>query len=158
MRLVDAEFPVFILSANEIEERDGIVFADGLCLDDKNVKGDTLGLRRLHSSYPDMYQLTKAIHDIPTLLKTSSRKFIDSEGHIFNYEKTRFVPLIYHEIMSIVHKEIATIVWLKDVNSPFTIPRPPDPRMKWAGVLYNRTPWLIYEFSEAKKKDTKRKV
>jgi hypothetical protein len=30
--------------------------------------------------------------------------------------------------------------------------------MKWAGVLYNRTPWLIYEFSEAKKKTTKRKV
>ena len=50
MSLVDAEFPVFILSADEIEEKDGIVFADGLCLDDKNAKGDTLGLRRLHSS------------------------------------------------------------------------------------------------------------
>ena len=85
MRLVDAEFPVFILSADEIEEVDGIVFADGLCLDDKNAKGDTLGMRRLHSSYPNMYRLSKAIHEIPTLLKTSSRKIIDSEGQRFNY-------------------------------------------------------------------------
>ena len=42
MRLVDAEFPVFILRPAEVEERDGILFADGLCLDDKNAKGDTL--------------------------------------------------------------------------------------------------------------------
>ena len=158
MRLVEAEFPVFILSADEIEEVDGIMFADGLCLDDKNAEGDTLGMRRLHSSYPNMYRLTKAIYDIPSLLKTSSRKFIDSEGHIFNYEKTRFVPLIYHEIMEIVHKNFASIVWLKDINSPYTIPRPPDPQMRWAGVLYNKTPWLIYEFSESKKRDTRRKL
>jgi len=158
IRLVDTEFPVFILSAEVIKEVDGIVFADGLCLDDKNAKGDTLGIRRLHSSYPNMYELTKAIHDIPSLMKISSKKFIDSKGHIFNYEKTRFVPLVYHKIIKIVRKEIATIVWLEDINSPFTIPRPPDPQMKWAGVLYNRTPWLIYEFSEAKKKTTKRKV
>ena len=158
MRLTDTEFPVFILSAEDIEEVDGIVFANGLCLDDKNVKGDTLGIRRLHSAYPDMYELTRAIHDIPSLIKISSKKFIDSKGHIFNYEKTRFVPLIYHKIMKTVSKEIATIVWLKDINFPFTIPRPLDPQMKWAGVLYNKTPWLIYEFSEARKKDTKRKV
>ena len=46
MVLADLTFPLFILPENaDIEEIDGILFADGKCLDDKNSAGSTLGRR-----------------------------------------------------------------------------------------------------------------
>jgi len=40
------EFPVFVLHTNNIELIDGLLFIDKEILDDTNMKGKTLGLRR----------------------------------------------------------------------------------------------------------------
>jgi len=159
-RIFNACFPLFILPKEAlIEEKDGIVFLDGQCLDDKNIESDRLGVRRLRSPYPGRFPLTRAVHDIPSMLKSSAKKFIDSNGQIFYYEKTLVVDLKYHKITKIEDREVACLVWVKEINTPFTVLRPPLVYMKWAGILYNGNyPWLLYEFCEEKKKDTKRKI
>ena len=44
-------------------------------------------------------------------------------------------------------------------DRPFTIPRPPSEEIEYVGVLHlNELPWMLYEYSEIKLKDTKRKV
>ena len=44
------QFPVYVLHNDEVEERDGLLFCDTQIVDDKNVQGETLGIRRLKSS------------------------------------------------------------------------------------------------------------
>jgi hypothetical protein len=159
-KIFNAQFPLFVLPKDAfIEEKDGVVFLDGQCLDDKNVSDERLGVRRLRSSYPNKFPLAKAIHDIPSMLKSSYRRFIDSAGDIFFYNKTLIVDLKYHRIVKIEDRDIACLIWVKGINSPFTVLRPPLSYMKWAGILYNGSyPWILYEFCEEKKKDTKRKI
>jgi hypothetical protein len=69
------------------------------------------------------------------------------------------LQLKYRKIRKIERKTVASVLWLEDWKAGFTIPRPPAPEMLWAGVLLIRGyPWVIYEYSETKKKDTNRKV
>ena len=49
MKLEQIKWPVYVLHSDEIEERDGLLFCDTEIVDDKNMKGETLGLRRLQS-------------------------------------------------------------------------------------------------------------
>ena len=160
MRLSDLEFPVFVLPKDtEIDTQDGIVFADRQMLDDLNPKGSTIGIRRLRSSYPTKFNLNKAVHDIPSFLKVGAKKFVDSKGTVFNYEKTRMVDLKYLHINKVQWNESHSVLWVEDVNFPFNILRPPSPEMRWAGLLYDKgLPWILYEYSEFRKKDTKRKI
>ena len=188
MRLSDLEFPVFVLPKDtEIDTQDGIVFADRQMLDDLNAKGSTIGIRRLRSSYPTKFNLNKlfflnisntmigilagtnltsgdnnlnkAVHDIPSFLKVGAKKFVDSKGTVFNYEKTRMVDLKYLHINKVQWNESHSVLWVEDVNFPFNILRPPSPEMRWAGLLYDKgLPWILYEYSEFRKKDTKRKI
>jgi hypothetical protein len=65
----------------------------------------------------------------------------------------------YFKIKRIERKEVATVLWVQGIPSPFTVPRPPEDGMIWAGILhYHGLPWLLYEYSETKKPDTRRKV
>ena len=51
------------------------------------------------------------------------------------------------------------LLWLRGVNSPFSVPRPPEVDMLFAGVLLlHGLPWILYEYSEEPKKTTWRKV
>jgi hypothetical protein len=159
-QIFNAKFPLFILPKEAlIEEKDGIVFLDGLCLDDRNIKSDKLGVRRLRSSYPNKAVLNKAVHDIPSMLKSTAKRYIDSEGTVFEYQKSLLVSLRYHKILKVEDRGVTCLVWIKGINSPFPVLRPPLAYMTWAGILYNGAhPWILYEFSEERKKDTKRKI
>ena len=42
-------FPVFVVHTDNVELIDGILWIDNQVLDDKNMKGKTLGQRRLQS-------------------------------------------------------------------------------------------------------------
>jgi hypothetical protein len=65
----------------------------------------------------------------------------------------------YLEITEVVPKGGATIIRVKGIKHPFTVPRPPDSSMKWAGILHlHGLPWMLYEYSDTKLKDTRRKV
>lgn len=152
-------FPVYALPHSNWEKADGLLFMEGKVLDDRNMPGDTLGVRRVQTPYPELFTLRKQLNNHLGILKQTSNCFIDSNGMPFIYEKTKVCKLQYYKIRKVERKEVASVVWLKGINFPFTVPRPPEDGFEWAGVLhYHGLPWLLYEYSEEKKKDTRRKV
>ena len=48
------EFPVFVLPSDNWEKLDGLFFVDGELIDDKNMPGQTLGIRRLQTPYREI--------------------------------------------------------------------------------------------------------
>ena len=155
----DLIFPLFVIHTDNIEELDGILWIDDQVLDDKNMEGETLGLRRIQSPMKSIYPLKYMIEDEIGLMKHRGNTFIDNKGKVINYEKTRTLKLKYHKIARREKKGIATVLWLKDVPFPMAEKSPPDIEITWAGVLYDYgIPWKIYDFSSEKKKDTWRKI
>jgi hypothetical protein len=152
-------FPVYILPSGNWDKADGLLFLDGELVDDKNMPGDTLGVRRIQTPYKELMPLRRQLISPQGILKQKSKTFIDSNGTPFIYEKTKVCKLSYYKIKKVERKEVASILWLKGVNFPFTVPRPPEDGMTWAGVLhFHGLPWMLYEYSENKKPDTRRKI
>ena len=153
------QFPVFILPSGNWELVDGLLLIDNQIVDDKNMPGATLGIRRLQTHFTELVPLRHSIDSLIGILKQNTKYFIDSKGTPFIYQKTMNASLKYYKIRKVELKEKASVLWLKDVNFPFTIPRPPPRELTWAGVLHiGGLPWLLYEYSEEKLKDTRRKV
>ena len=153
------KFPIFTVHTDNIEVVDGIMWIENQVLDDRNMSGDTLGKRRLQSPMKSIYPLKSMIRDIVGLLKHQGKHYIDSSGYFFTKEKTQTVELKYHKILRVEKKTIASVLWIKECPFPFTLERPLPENMSWAGILYrDGIPWLFYEASEQKKKDTWRKI
>jgi len=153
------KFPVYILPNSNWEIVDGLLLLDNVVLDDKNMPGATLGIRRLQTPFLELVPLKHSIDSLIGILKQTSKSFIDSNGTPFIYQKTMNSYLKYYKIRKIELKDVASVLWLKDINFPFTIPRPPPAEKTWAGVLHmGGLPWLLYEYSEERLKDTRRKV
>jgi hypothetical protein len=69
------------------------------------------------------------------------------------------MSLKYLKIQKVILKDTASLLLIKGVSTPFTVPRPPSYGYDWAGILHvQKLPWMLYEYSETKLKDTKRKV
>ena len=152
-------FPVFILPSSNWDTTDGLLYLDGELVDDRNMSGTTLGQRRLQTPHKGLLPLKKSVNNVIGIVKQPSFCFIDSTGMPFIYQKTKMLPLRYRKIRKIERKTVASLIWIESWKPPFTIPRPPEPEMLWAGVLFLREyPWIIYEYSETKKKDTRRKI
>ena len=54
----DLVFPIFVLHSDNVELLDGILWLDDQVLDDKNMKGRSLGIRRLQSPMKSLYPLS----------------------------------------------------------------------------------------------------
>jgi len=152
-------FPVWNLHSGDWELADGLLFIEGKCVDDTNQTGSSLGIRRVQTSYPTMYPLKKAVTTHNGILKQSTKYFIDSTGLPFIYEKTKFFHLKYLKIEKVTQKGSASLITVRRHRTPFTVPRPPSHGYEWAGILHLKgLPWMLYEYSETKLKDSKRKV
>jgi hypothetical protein len=152
-------FPVFLLDSGNWDLADGLLFLEDLVLDDKNQTGKTLGARRMQTPHKNIHPLSKMITSPNGLLKQKTKYFIDNAGTPFIYEKTRMLPLKYLKISKVEKKSSATLIRVKGCHVPFTVPRPPESGMIWAGILHlHGYPWMLYEYSETKLKDTRRKV
>ena len=157
--LKDITFPAFLLPSSNWSLQDGILFLDNMVLDDQNMPGKTLGLRRLQTPFRTLVNLRKAVTSPVGVIKQSNQPFIDSLGKLFIYEKTIYTPLKYYKIKRIDKKGTYSLVWLRGVNSPFEVSRPPLSQYVWAAVLHiKQFPWMLYEYSEAKLRDTIRKI
>ena len=154
------KFPVYILDSSNWHEEDGLLFVDNRLVDDKNMPGETLGIRRLQTPFKDLYPLKGSLGSLLGIIKQNSGKaFIDSNGFPFIYEKTENCSLKYYKVRKIEKKEKAAVLWVKDITFPFKIPRPPRNSLPWAGILHRKgIPWMLYEYSAEKRADTRRKV
>jgi len=159
-QLSNVTFPVFLLPSDNVEVVDGLVFVDNMIVDDRNVAQEKLGLRRLITPFKDLLPLRRAISDPVGLAKNVGNKtYIDVLGKIFTYEKTLNGIVKYHKIERIEGKESASTIKLKGISSSFIVARPPPLEQRWAGVLYlHGFPWKLYEFSECKLSNTRRKI
>ena len=158
--LKDVTFPVFLLGSSNWDLRDGLLFLDGVLLDDQNMPGKTLGQRRLQSPFKSLYPLKKGIMQPVGILKQAGNKaYIDSIGKLFVYEKTIMAVLKFQKIRRVEKRETYSLLWVSNVSYPFEIPRPPDSENKWVGILYIKGfPWLLYQYSRERLKDTRRKI
>ena len=152
-------FPVFILPSSNWEERDGLLYLDNRVIDDRNMAGETIGKRRMQTPIKNLMPIRGSLSSVVGILKQTNKTFIDSKGVPFLYEKTRSCPLRYYRIKKVERKDSASVLWLRGVNFPFKVPRPPTAELQWAGLLHlGNRPWLLYEYSEKKLSDTRRKV
>ena len=134
------------------------MFIDGKVVDDRNQEADRIGRRRLFTPH-DLFPLKNSVDSIQGLLKQTVKTFIDTSGRPFIYEKTKRCDLKYFNIKKKELRDTYTLLWLHGVNTPFSVPRPPEPGIFFAGVLLlHGLPWILYENSEHPKKTTWRKV
>jgi hypothetical protein len=154
------KFPVYALPSEDWYRQDGVLFInDGKVLDDTNMPGASLGVRRLQCGRTDLQTLRRAYPDFPSMLSSKKKIFIDSAGKPFIYSRTINSPLIHHKVKRIELKEAVSLVRLHSVPSPFTIPRPPYGDAAWARVLYFKgAPWFIYDFASERGKDSYKRV
>lgn len=157
MKLEDIIFPVYVLHSDEVEIKDGLLYCDTQIVDDKNMKGKSLGIRRLQSPHKSLYPLRYMIKDFRSLNKHGGKFFIDTRGKFFRYIKTTKMDIKYKKVSKVEKKDIITLIWVEDIPFPFEEVRPNN--SAYVGVAYiNKRPSFIYEFSSEKKKDTWRKI
>ena len=82
------KFPIFVLHTDDIMSVDGILWIENQVLDDTNMKGETLGMRRLQSPMPSIYPLKYMIKDIRAYLDHQGKFYIDTRGRWFRKIKT----------------------------------------------------------------------
>lgn len=153
------KFPLYPIPSSNWIRTDGVLFLDGRVLDEKNMPGKTLGIRRLQCGRRDLHPLKRAVFDIYSLLHCKQKNFIDSNGTPFIYEKTVSAKLKSYKIRKVEKKEKASLLWLHEVNYPITIPRPPLNNPGWARMLHlGPSPWLLYDYVSCPTKDTYRRI
>jgi len=151
-------FPIYRLRSDNWSYTDGLLFLDNEIIDDRNMPGNTLGLRRVQTSDPRLGKLNKQIISVQGLLKQATPYFIDSKGIPFIYQKTQMCTLKYKHINKVHKAEGSSFIICKKIP-PFRVPRPPETGQRYAGILYLKEwPYMLYEYSEGPKKDTRRKV
>ena len=152
-------FPLFKIESDNLELADGILWLDNQVVDDRNMPGKTLGIRRAQSPFKVLYKVKGAVPDVSSLIRNSAGTYLDNYGNIIFYEKTTFAQLKYYRIRKIQKRGTESMVWVGNINFPFIVPRPPAPGNKWAGVLHIKgVPWILYSFSETRQKTTRRKI
>jgi len=72
------KFPVFVVPSANWLQADGLVFVDEQLIDDKNMPGETLGIRRMQTPHRELLKLRKALVDLNGILKQRTNTFIDS--------------------------------------------------------------------------------
>lgn len=150
-------FPVYALPSEDFYVRDGLLLLNELVVDDRNQAGDTLGVRRLQTPHK-LKKLNKAYEEYFDILKENPPVMVDSNGKIFSYEKTEWHTVKSVRIKRREARDTHTRLWCSGVNFPFIINQPHYSK-EWASVLYlNKKPWLLYDLSEERQEDSRRKI
>ena len=153
------KFPIYVLHTDEVEEHDGLLFCDTQIVDDKNVKGDTIGQRRLRTPHKNLYKLKYMLDDFRSMIQHRGQDYVDTYGRYFRYEKTDVATVTSREILDIRQKGQASLVWCRDIPFPFEVKKPPKDTVNFAQILmYKGRPSVLWSFSKEKQKDTWRKV
>lgn len=140
-------FPIYALPSDDIHTQDGLLYCESGIVDDRNQIGDTLGARRLQT-FHRILPLQKIHKDLTDLISSKHRVFVDYKGYCFIYERTKFCKVKFHKIVSVIKKDVGTILKVSGVRAPVVVKRPPPDGMDWVGLLYvNNNPWIPYEYS-----------
>lgn len=152
-------FPIYVLPSDDWYITDGVLFVNEKVLDEKNMPGKTLGVRRMQCGRKDLLPLNKAILSIPDMIQCKTKVFVDYKGKPFIYEKTYRSKLKCYRIKKVEGKDSASLLWVHGISHPFTLKRPPFGDPEYVRILhYEGEPWLIYDYVRIYTKDTYRRV
>lgn len=157
----NVKFPLYSVPSNNFDVIDGVCFVDGFAIDDLNMKGESIGVRRLQSRRSDLYKLKSPINTLGELIRTKKNHFISSDGKMFTYEKTGFQQLKYHVIKKFDLRDTFTFLHVQGISVPFELSRPPANRqlISWVRILYYKGyPWMVYDYSHKSGKNSRIKV
>lgn len=165
-------FPVYLVGAHKPTVTNGIMYYvqaneedsvyRAVLVDDKNLTG-TFAMRRLQikeKKYP-LFKLRYAIFFIADLIKLAKKGtwFIDSEGNLFQYEKTLRVPLVYKKISQLIPiKTGGCIVEVEGLSERFKTLHMPTNNPTWAGILQVRKSAILYGLYDKQYKNTTRLI
>ena len=134
-------------------------------LDNKNIKGDTLGERRLRlgpvlQEDQKLYRLKKIFYTISDIIlhKDKYKVYIDSVGQLFTYTKKNRVNLVYKKIKQIEIQETRLLCSFADIFKVVEIPFIPEIMPRYLGLLIFHGDYIFYDMSQEKKKDTWRLI
>lgn len=178
MKLSDIEWPVFRLGEVQPSVIDNqIVYLKEYFLpdtaestyrirvvDDKDVPGNTLGMRRLilkHSKAP-LFPIRTALYFLPDLIKMAKKHtwFIDNSGKLFQYRKSQYCRLEFHKITKIIPLAggFGCLVQVEGLAQRFKCMFPPNASQKYAGILRWGLGYLFYGLYKEKHTPTRRQV
>lgn len=157
------------------QQEEGIVFLlwhtteDGVdkfnlkIVDDTNIDKPNLALRRLQilKDNGPLKKINKAVFFIGDLIKLADSKtwFIDSNGLVFKYTKTKSVKLQFKKIKAIIRiKTGGAIIELEGIPTRFKTLYTPSNSIQYGGVLVDKMGYILYGLYLEKQKDTVRKI
>jgi hypothetical protein len=164
--LKNVKFPVFPLTNNNIfyNEKNKLICemesGEKKIVDDKSLEGDSLGLRRLKIPKESLYNLRRACFDIGNFLLYTKlyRNFVDSNGILFSYKKSTFVPLYYRKILKYVPYKGGTMLLIERLHCPIWYYRAIDLDKPYAALLYINRGFVILGLTDTPSERTKFKV
>ncbi len=143
-------FPVYKILDTYVIEGKRILTERGRIVDDKNLPGDSLGVRRLYIKDKDKAALNNFIPDYLTLLKSGVKRFIDSNGNIHRYNKTKVCKIKVHEIEKIDKRGNHSLIYLKYLDFPILYRSSIPSHYSHAEIVYiDSFPWTIYNFLDS---------
>ena len=157
----DIHWPVWTIRPHEYISEGLIKDSSGIRRLDLEDKSWPFPVRRLKAkTFKDykVYPLKKAIWNFKDLLQSSSLCFIDYSGKVYYYKKTTFVPLVYRKIISRKYTNTTTVFRVEGINSAFEVRGKLNLEATHAGLLVIDRGYLLYEVTNQKLKDSKRKL
>ena len=133
-------------------------------VDDQNISGASLGLRRLRlKSDPQvaLFPIRTAIYFLADLVKLakSTTWFIDNSGQVFHYEKTTRAKLTTKQIKQVLPATgLGCVFELQGVPHRFKAMQRPNEHQHYAQVLQLGMSYIFYGFCDKHKPDSWRMV
>lgn len=162
--IFDVSFPIFALAKqyDRVWTEDNITkiqTPSGIyVLDNKNMKGDNLGQRRLRIKNSKLYIPRVIVQNIPQLINSTYKTYIDNAGEVFKYVKHKLVPLKYYKVRRVLKTEDGCVLYFKDLDNPIKVSCKSAYGIGYVGFLITKLGYIEYDYSEERKKDAWRKI
>lgn len=171
LTLDQIQFPVYLLGTRQPETEGSLVFLrfkifdkeEVRIIDDTSITGKDYKQRRLFlfSKGVPLLKINKALFYFNDLLKFSNPQmfFIDSNGTIFNYRKSKTYKVYFHKIKQIIPDGVGGgVVECFNIKQRFKLLHLPPDTMKWAALFHIGTSFLLYGVYEEYREPLTRKL
>lgn len=145
----------------EYIDNDNISSINIRLVDDANLNGKTLGLRRLKLRSEKLFPIRTAIYFLADLVKLAKTTtwFIDNSGRVFQYTKNTRAKLTTKKVKNILPAMgLGCVVELAGISSRFKAMMRPRDEQIYARVLQVGMAYIFYGFCETHKPDSWRLV
>lgn len=136
-------------------------------LDNKNLKGDTIGRRRLRIQENEKYHFRQILFILPELIEYTRKrgskfaKFIDTAGVIYNYKKEKFSKLYCKKIKKVDTFKNYVVISCYETQQTFKVPYNFWNNIKepqYLQLLQIKGTYIVYDILEEIDNSKRRKI